>query len=254
MGRPTLRGLRCICGLLFFLSATANASERAHVFYPHLSTPAATMGNGNLAFQAFPGSNGLQSFLFNALDIGLSSRLELGTTPLFWVIKEHRYNYNAKLNFLKLENLHLAVGYSKFAFRTGDGAPPGTVAVIANYELSYLMGAADLFLSDAIALGFHVAKPKLTSTYAALIDANNENRKLEWFVDLALRVSEHVAFTPGFGVLRLETLNPSSAVPMGYGSTLTWIRSRTGSLGRISVGYHLMPSIHENRFLFSFSI
>lgn len=241
--------------LIFLIcSGGAKAEGRARFFYPHLSVPAATVRSGGLAFQSFPGANGLQTFLLNALDIGILSRLEAGTAPAFYFVEEHKYNFNAKLNLLKWDAFHFAVGGAKFAFRTASKLPNGTPAVVQNYELTYGMVAANLFFTDYLGLGVNVARPWIKADSPELTEAYSNLQKIEWFVDLSCRLSEHLAFTPGYGALRLETLNPISPVPLGYGATFTWTRQKSGLAARISFGAHHMPAIRDTRALFSFSI
>ncbi len=240
-----------IAALLFALPA--RAAERARFFTPHLSAPAATVGPGGIAFQGFPGANGLQGFLLNALDIGIGSRIEAGSAPFFWLIKEHRYNFNAKWNFWKARDFHLAAGISKFAYRTASTLSDGSPAIPYNYDLLYWVGAANLFLTDSVALGVNLAKPNLSSDSPELSQAIGQDTKIEWIVDIAFRLHERLAFTPGFGELRLDTLNPKSPVPFGYGATFTWTRYK-GTMGRISFGAHHLPKLRETKAIFSFSI
>jgi hypothetical protein len=239
--------------ILLSISTKARADDRGFVFYPHLSTPADTAGSGKIAFESFPGSNGLQEFFYNALDLGIGNYIEVGTAPFFYLIPVHRYNFNAKINFLKLHRLHMAVGYSQFTFTTSAIAPDGTSVATANYTLAYYMFAADYFFSDRVAFGFHIAQPKLSSSSALVASVFGTTQPLEWCVDFPLRFSQNFVFTPGFGVLRLDTLDPGSLVPFGYGGTLTWIRDKA-FLGDISVGLQYIPKTSDTKFLFGFSM
>lgn len=242
--------LLLILGVCF----SANAYAAPRVFTPHLTAPAATVRSGAIAFQAFPGANGLQSFLSNALLIGLFHRLEIGSAPVFYFSEQHKYNFGAKVNFFKSSQLHMAFGGSHFAFETGSSLPDGSPAVVEQYQLTYGLFALNWFFTDRASIGVNFAKPWIKSSSALLTEALGEKQKIEWFVDVAYQITDKLAFTPGFGILRLRTLDPQSPIPFGVGGTFNLVRKRTGTFARVSLGLHVMPSVSKTRVLFSFSI
>jgi hypothetical protein len=250
---PGRRKLLIVSLSLLLAPPIAWADSHALVFYPHLSTPAATPGGGDFVFEAFPGSNGLQQFFYNALDVGIGNYFEVGTAPFFYLIPVHRYNFNAKLNFLKLHSLQMAIGYSQFTFTTSAIASDGSSVATADYTLAYYFAAMDMFFSDRFAIGFHVAKPSLNSSSALVMSVFPKDQTVEWFVDFPVRFAQNWAFTPGFGVLRLDTLDPGSKVPFGFGGTITWIRGKA-FLGDINVGLQYLPKLADTKFLFGFSL
>jgi hypothetical protein len=245
--------------MLCLLGQGKAAHAKDQVFYPHLSTPANTAGSGELTFDPFPGSNGLQSPLLNALDIGLGSRLDVGVAPIFYALPGHSYNANAKLNFLKLNYLYLAAGASAFSFHFSANPPiaetNGATSNSIDFQLYYGVLAANLFLPGTpFALGLNIYRSKFHSSSPSLNDSLNSNAHPEWFVDLAI-AGRNWALTPGFGALRLYTMMPqTSPVPFGFGATITWIHPALRIFRELAVGLHHMQSVHKNSVLFSFAL
>jgi hypothetical protein len=240
--------------LLFSCTPARAAADREQTFYPHLSTPAATAGAGEISFESFPGSNGLQSLFYNSLDIGIGPYFEIGTAPMFYLEKGNQYNINGKLNFYKTHDLHLAVGVSKFSFSIIDiNGVSGVADTSQTVSITYAMFAADYFVpNSAFAFGVTLANPWISSNSAMLNTELDSKQKLEWFFDVACRLNQSFALTPGFGVLRLDTLDPlGSAVPFGYGATITWIRAKTATIKDIGVGLQRMPDVNKTSFLFN---
>lgn len=100
--------------ILFFLIAPIFAQEVS--FHPVTSVNARTIKKGTLALGRAPIGNINSTFLTNSLNYGLFSRFEIGTSPLFYAMKEHRHNYLFKLNFWKGDWVDWSLIYGDLTF------------------------------------------------------------------------------------------------------------------------------------------
>jgi len=229
-------------------------------FYPHMSEAARTIGHFNLSYDIFPGANGYNKWYMNSINVGLSDFFQFGTVPLFYLREDAKYNYNLKLNFLRLRQLHLAFGYSKFVFKLPalhvterDGSVTKVSAIDVDY-VSFIINFLPRYSVLTYALSI--------STFSLHTDSTRLNQELEkidypieWFFEISHYLTKKFWLTLGYGAQRTDSFKmDSKSLPRGYGATLTWLRPfNIRYLQRVSAGLHYIPQVHRLLALFSLS-
>jgi hypothetical protein len=226
--------------LLFFLASNALADNVN--FHPVTTVKARTIQKGTLALGRAPLGNINSTFLANSLNYGVFSRFEIGTSPMFYISEEHKYNYLLKLNFWKSEWMDWSLIAAENVFRTRIEHSNGQVER-PDLKLSATQLALNIHPPDSkIALGTFVTQA------CGYLDSNNIYVKslslecrYELGGDIQYETKDDQWLTLGVANMREAGISPFEDVVTGYGAAYTWFIPEK-VFSRPTVGIYYTPS------------
>ena len=220
-------------------------------FTPHLTIDARTRRPGKVSFQRAPGANINTGVLLSSVTVAVAPRIELGSMPVFYALKEHRYNYNVKWNFWKGDLIDWSFGYSQFS---------SEVRIEDDVESKALK-----FDNSASQIAFNL-HPKWTrfifsASYSGALTRITGDKLIELYTtrqisdfacDLSYPVSRRLDVTVGAGSLRETGFSAYEDRKFGFGAS-TGVYFPNGFISKVALGTHYVPSIGQFQTLLGLS-
>ncbi len=240
---------------------TVTTTKKQQRFYPNITTAAMTNGPWKLSYETFPGASGLSAWPYNSLSIGIGTRFQVGTTPLFYAVKEHKSNINVKWNFYQGEQLYIAIGITsvKWALPTGIEVIESDGNTTYIDELSLSTGGLSLnyfFKNSKFAIGFNLNYSDITTGSNALdtqLKGDDNELPIEWLMDVSMTFSPFV-ITLGIGETRASAFDFSdNPRPFGFGASLIYLRN-TNWFPHFGIGCYFIPDSKKGTLLLYFGI
>jgi hypothetical protein len=213
-------------------------SVYAREFHSHLVSDPETLKPGKLALENAPGASMSSSVIVSSLGIGLWNRFQLGTIPIFYTLKDHKYNYNIKYQFVRGEAFNVSLGYSRIQFQFPDNY---------DYQLNFISLSASLLkLSEYFKVGLTYNRASGYSKKSLIYTYKTED---EWAIDIEEKgwdkivptFSLNKTYQKGSSLLGTTYLGSGVSVAYAY----EWWKLKTPSLG---INYLIDPK--EFQFLF----
>jgi hypothetical protein len=225
--------------------------QKIDKFHPHITSKASTLKQYKVAFGTLPGLSGYSSISYNSLSFGLIDRLQLGTSPLVYLIDEHHYNFNLKWNFYRGQKINWALSYSTFQFKKDQGVTvykkDGSPTIIDRYSFNALGIIINAFPeADRFRVGFSFSIfDYKTGDEALNKELENVKRPMEMMLDFDAHLIKNLRLTFGIGRTRSGPFDAfKSKLPFGFGTTFTWLKKQ-GILQPIAIGAHYIPTTKD---------
>lgn len=233
--------------VIICLIQLAHATE--YVFNPITSIATQTIPKYSFALVRSPIGNLNSNFLTSSLNFSPLERVEIGVVPMFYLISEHKYNYNIKYNFYRGDIFNWAITVGSLVFKT-------EVTIIDETERPDLkMSTVQLATNIKIPNSRYTVGSSITRS-CGIIDSSNTlvksysyNCANEVGLDLQIEIYKNKWITIGQGRNREAGFSPYEEVENGYGLAYTWVR-KGKFLSRPTLGYYLSEN-GNNLFLFN---
>ena len=194
-------------------------------FNPVATINARTIKKGTLSLGRAPLGNINSTFLANTLNYGLFSRMEIGTSPIFYTAPEHQYNYVMKLSFWKGDWIDWALVLGKNVFRTKvektTGGTERTELEMTAYQLAFNIHPPEMKTSLGASVTQSCAYIASKDPYIFIASYKCVG---EVGVDLQQEWRENHWITIGYGRMRESGISPYEELATGLGGTYTWLR------------------------------
>lgn len=220
-----------------------NDRPEVRTFTPHLTIDSRTRPVGKVSLQRAPGANINTGMLMSSLTVGVIPRIELGTMPLFYTSKEHRYNYNLKWNFWRGDFIDWSFGYSIFNSRL---APSEDSESLQDEKLRFENSAAQISFNlhpkwtrFSLSASYTGALTRVTGD--SLVQLYTTRQISDFACDISYPVARRLDLTVGGGTLRELGFSAYEERKFGFG-TSTGIYFPRGFVSKLSVGGHYVPS------------
>lgn len=203
-----------------------SAAKRPEWFYPHISSSSQTVGHMKFAIQALP-SAAYSNFVYSLFSLGLGDRLQLGTSPIFYFVKDnndHAANATAKYNFFYNSQFSTALASTVFTYKPRVNRDP--------------------FLVVSLLGNFHPeGTPWSFGTNVGL--AGLQRLDFDFLFDASYKITQSFRVTVGGSRNRLGNLDKTDGPsPWGYGGSFTYLFPQK-FVSRIALGYHVFPAIDD---------
>ncbi|MGE3611107.1 MAG: hypothetical protein AB7I27_16065 [Bacteriovoracaceae bacterium] len=221
---------------IFLITFTAYAANTD--FHPVTSIKSRTIKKGTIAFNRSPLGNINSTFLVNTLNYGAFSRFEIGTAPLFYTSKDHKYNYVLKLNFWKSDWIDWSLAYGETRFRTHitytNGEKENPDMILESSQLALNLHPPEKKYSIGLFYTFITGQINSKNIFVL---ASSLKYQREYGMDIQYQVKENQWLTLGLANLRDTGISPYENTSNGVGGAYTWFREKQ-LLSRPSVGIY----------------
>ncbi len=206
--------------LFLFLSLSAKAKD----FYPHLVSNPQVLKPGHLALENAPGASLSSKWFVSSLGVGVFSRFQVGTVPLFYTIKDQKYNYNFKYQIIRGDAFNLSLGYTCIQFEF-----PGKY----DFRFNYISLSTNfLKLSEYFKLGLTYNRASAYSRKYIIYTYKAED---EWAIDVMGKDFQKVLTTVSLNKTNQKGSSLMGETFLGTGMSLTyldqWWRLKDPSFG-----------------------
>lgn len=233
--------------IMILLFPVYQAYAKRDIFNPITTVNTSTVERGKFSLARAPLGNLNTSFIASSLNLGVFDRLEVGTAPIFYSMKEHKENYNFKV-------LVYDGDITKWSFSAGSLVFETEVDNDGEIE------TPDVKMSIVqLGVNIHIPNSKYKIGLSAgsscgMIDSENSLVKIYSFrcedetgFDLQYEYKDDLWITLGQGRYREAGITPFESVVNGYGAAVTIFR-KDQLFSRPSLGYYISEN-GENLFL-----
>lgn len=237
--------------IFFVLNALAFIGQysfaKEGIFNPIATLNTTTLEKGKFSIARAPLGNLNTTFLASSLNYGLFERFEIGTAPLFYLMSEHKSNYNFKVLVYSGDIAKWSLSGGSLVFETeieneGEVEKP-------DIEMSIVQLAVNIHIPDSkfkigIAAGRSCGQIDSKNVYVKIYSFQCED---ETGFDLQYEYKDNLWFTLGQGRYRESGITPYESIVGGFGAAVTLLR-KAEFISRPSIGYYLSDN-GENMFL-----
>lgn len=230
--------------MILFSPWLANA-EAARKFNPLVSSDARTVPQGKVTYSRSTVANVNSSFLANSLNLGVLPRVEIGTAPVFYLSRDHKFNFTTKLNFYRGSQFDWALSYSEVRFNVAiDNV--GTELILSGMQLA--TNWHPTFTPVSVSAFYGSVCGNLNSG-SYLVLAYSFRCRDEMGLDFQIPTAENQWLTLGIGRLRNLGYSPYEEITNGVGLSYSIFLPRK-FFSRPSLGLY---AAQKQKLLFLFS-
>ncbi len=233
--------IKILC--LLFLSVKSFATS---IYHPHVTIAAKTVNKGSFSYQLAPGASVTHNVFINSLSYGVFESLEIGTIPIFYFDKIHRYNYNFKYNFYKSNNLSLSVGFSSISFDLSkeysivDNPPTDYKINFISFSMNYDIPKTTYYT------GFTFNRVSSYANKSAFLNTYEVND--EWAIDIGKKINNKYSLTLGVGEHKIGITRPKNSFGVGASLILT---KKFSYFSNLAIGIQYLTDEKSALYLFS---
>ncbi|MDA9189547.1 hypothetical protein N9O57_01055 [bacterium] len=208
--------------------------------HPHIATSATTLSPGKLAFETTPGAGVGASLFASSLSVGITKRFQAGIVPIFFFIREHRFNINFKAKILERSNFKSTLGYTyiRFKFEGQEYIKINGDPLIVNMHI----------ISPSLNYSFENTGYSLGLSYShSFYNMNRETGDLlnhsgyEWALDVSKVIYDNYVISFGLGEHQTNSLPSPNSEVFGIGLSFRWLRAHK-FLSTPRIGAHFLKS------------
>lgn len=207
------------------------------MFNPIATINTSTLKKGKFSLARAPLGNLNTTFLASSLNYGVISRLEIGTAPLFYFMKEHKQNYNFKILVYDGDIAKWSLGGGNLVFKT-EIEDNGQIEH-PDVEMSIIQLAVNIHIPNSrfkVGLAAGESCGKIESKNI-LIKIHSLRCQGEGGIDLQYLYKDNLWITLGLGRYRESGITPYESTQSGYGVAITLFR-KNKFISRPSFGFY----------------
>ena len=230
--------------------AESETEDRDIRFTPHITSEAWTNPQWSVSLQRSVGSNLNTDFLLSSLNLSVTDRLEIGTSPLFYFTNTHIFNLSAKYNFWRAKKFLWSVGLNTASFNLEDDGGEQLESKLNLLSFQILLNYLPNWTRLKFGANLNYVEASLTDFESGNDDELLLDGQWEFGVDISSPFNKNKEITLGLGWLRESGISALEEVEFGFGLSFRIYRPKK-FISSPTLGLHYGIDSENTSFLIS---